>query len=227
MTADLETPPTTRRRRASRAAGPAGTPPETATVRVKAPPSDRPRKRPGVVGPPPRRPAHRRLVAIVAGAFGAVLAAALITAIVVLTVQVRATEAEAHREQRFVDTATSALINMFSYTQDNIDTGVNQWYSNTSGPLRDELSQPGNLDGLKALFRDTNAKSEAIVNGAALEGIDPVSNNANVLVSMRVTVTDIDGVNKPTQFYKLRVTVHEDDDGRMTLHDVMYPEGGN
>ncbi|MCG5431341.1 mammalian cell entry protein [Mycobacterium sp. MYCO198283] len=226
MTADLESRPTTRRR-ASRAAGPAGTAaPETATVRVKAPTGGA-GKRKSAAGPPPRRPAHRKLVANAAGAFAAVLAAALIAAIVALGVQIRHAEARAEREQRFVDTATSLLISMFSYTQDNIDSGVDQWYANTSGPLRDQLSQPGNLDGLKSLFRDTNAKSEAIVNGAALEGIDPVSNNASVLVSMRVTVTDIDGINKPTQFYKLRVTVHEDDDGKMTLNDITYPEGGN
>jgi Mce-associated membrane protein len=48
-----------------------------------------------------------------------------------------------------------------------------------------------------------------------------------VLVSVRVTVADVDGVNKPSQAYRLRVVVHEDDNGRMTGYDIKYPDGGN
>jgi len=40
-------------------------------------------------------------------------------------------------------------------------------------------------------------------------------------------VTDIDGVNKPSQAYRLRVIVHEDADGVMTGYDLKYPDGGN
>ena len=53
------------------------------------------------------------------------------------------------------------------------------------------------------------------------------SHGAAVLVSVRVTVTDIDGVNKPSQPYRMRVIVHEDDNGHMTGYDLKYPEGGN
>ena len=63
--------------------------------------------------------------------------------------------------------------------------------------------------------------------GAALESIDDVTNNAAVLVSVRVTVTDMDGTNKPSQPYRLRVVVHEDDNGHMTGYDLKYPDGGN
>lgn len=77
------------------------------------------------------------------------------------------------------------------------------------------------------MFRDTNASSEAVVNGAALEAIDEDRGNGSVLVAVRVTVTDVDGVNKPSQAYRLRVIVHEDDNGRMTGYDLKYPEGGN
>jgi Mce-associated membrane protein len=48
-----------------------------------------------------------------------------------------------------------------------------------------------------------------------------------VLVSVRVTVSDIDGVNKPSMPYRLRVIVHEDERGRMTGYDLKYPDGGN
>jgi hypothetical protein len=89
------------------------------------------------------------------------------------------------------------------------------------------MSQPGNVDNLKAIFRDTNASSETVINGAALEKVDEVAKNANVLVSVRVTVTDLNGVNKPSQPYRLRVVVHEDDNGHMTGYDLKYPDGGN
>jgi uncharacterized membrane protein (DUF485 family) len=109
-------------------------------------------------------------------------------------------EAAADRQQRFVDTATQAVVNMFSYNQNSIDESVNRFVNGTSGPLRDMMSQPGNVDNLKALFRDTNATSEAVINGAAMEGkIDEVAQNAAVLVSVRVTVTDLDGVNSPSR----------------------------
>ena len=94
---------------------------------------------------------------------------------------------------------------------------MNRFVNGTSGPLRDMMSQGNNVDNLKAIFRDTNASSEAVINGAALEGtIDEVAKNAAVLVSVRVTVTDLDGVNSPSLPYRLRVIVHEDDAGHLT-----------
>jgi Mce-associated membrane protein len=116
---------------------------------------------------------------------------------------------------------------MFSYNQNNIDESVNRFVDGTSGPLRDMMSQGNNVDNLKAIFRDTQASSEAVVSGAALEKIDEVGRNAAVLVAVRVTVTDLDGVNKPSQAYRMRVVVHEDDNGHMTGYDLKYPEGGN
>jgi Mce-associated membrane protein len=168
------------RRRASRAAGPAnGESTATTTVRVQAPAASS-KQRTAPLGPPPRRPAHRRLV-----------------------------------------------VNMFSYTPDTIDQSVNRFVDGTSGPLRGMLDSNNNVENLKILFRDTKASSEAVVNGAALESVDNVTDNASVLVSVRVTVTDIDGVNKPSMPYRMRVIVHEDDNGRMTGYDLKYPEGGN
>ena len=83
------------------------------------------------------------------------------------------------------------------------------------------LGANNNVENLKALFRSTNATSEAVVNGAALEGIDAVTDNASVLVSVRVTVADIDGVNKPSMPYRMRVIVHEDETG---ADDRLRPE---
>ena len=39
------------------------------------------------------------------------------------------------------------------------------------------------------------------------------------------TVADIDGTNKPSMPYRLRVIVHEDEQGRMTGYDLKYPDG--
>lgn len=136
-------------------------------------------------------------------------------------------DARQARNQRFVDAATQTVVNMFSYTPDTIDESVNRFVNGTSGPLRGMLNANNNVDNLKGLFRATNATSEAVVNGAALEGIDEISDNASVLVSVRVTVADIDGVNKPSMPYRLRVIVHEDENGRMTGYDLKYPDGGN
>jgi Mce-associated membrane protein len=167
------------------------------------------------------------MVGIISVATGFVAAAVLAGVVAVLLVQQRHAEANDARAQRYVDTATQTVVNMFSYTQNNIDDSVNRFVNGTSGPLRDMLSQGSNVENLKAMFRDTNATSEAVVNGAALEKIDEVSKNATVLVSVRVTVTDIDGVNKPSQPYRLRLVVHEDDNGHMTGYDLKYPDGGN
>jgi Mce-associated membrane protein len=216
-----------RRRRASRAAGPAAgeavasvgvkvDKPSTVTVRLARP-----------LAPPPRRRPNANLVAIVGLGITAVLAALLAGVVVLLLTQQRTADAEQAREQRFVDTASQTVVNMFSYNQNNIDESVNRFVNGTSGPLRDMMSQAGNVDNLKAIFRDTQASSEAVINGAALEKVDEVANNASVLVSVRVTVTDLDGVNKPSQPYRLRVIVHEDDNGHMTGYDLKYPDGGN
>lgn len=152
--------------------------------------------------------------------------AGLTAVVTVLLLQHRHADARQAREQRFVDAGKQTVVNMYSYTPDTIDESVNRFVNGTSGPLRSKFGTES-IEFLKSLYRKTNATSEAVVNGAALEGIDPVSNNASVLVAVRVTVADIDGVNKPSEPYRLRVIVHEDDAGRMTGYDLMYPNGGN
>jgi Mce-associated membrane protein len=216
------------RRRASRAAGPAAGDTAEAPVGVKVatPATVRVRlARP--LGPPPRRRANGNLVALVGLVVTAVLVAVLAGVVALLLTQQSHADAEQAREQQFIDTASQTVVNMFSYNQNNIDDSVNRFVNGTSGPLRDMMSQGGNVENLKAIFRDTNASSEAVINGAALEKVDEVANNAAVLVSVRVTVTDLDGVNKPSQPYRLRVIVHEDDNGHMTGYDLKYPDGGN
>lgn len=217
------------RRRASRAAGPAGGEVAAKTVRVDTP-AEPVKRRTAPVGPPPRRPAHRRLVGLIARVSAGVAIGALTGGLVVLVLQQRQADAEQARDQRFVDTATQTVVNMFSYTPDTIDQSVSRFYDGTSGPLRGMLSANNNIENIKALFRHTDATSEAVINGAALERIDNLSDHASVasvLVSVRVTVTDIDGVNKPSMPYRMRVIVHEDGNGRMTGYDLKYPEGGN
>jgi Mce-associated membrane protein len=214
------------RRRASRAAGPSGGEAASTTVRVEAA-SEPDKRRATPLGPPPRRRAHSRLVGLIALAFVLVGIAVLSGGIAPMWLQQRQADGKQARDQRFVDTATQTVVNMFSYTQDNIDQSVSRFVDGTSGPLRGMLSSNNNVENIKALFRHTNATSEAVVNGAALEGIDNVTDNASVLVSVRVTVTDMDGVNKPSEPYRMRVIVHEDDNGRMTGYDLKYPDGGN
>jgi Mce-associated membrane protein len=228
MTTTSSAPNKAVRRRASRAAGPAkgGTASPTA-VRVEAPASAPPKKATRRAGPPPRRPAHWRLVAQVALAFSFIAVAAVGTVVAVMLIQQKHAQAEQQRDQRFVDTASQTVVNMFSFKQDNIDDSVNRFVGGTSGPLRDMLSQSNNVENLKAMFRDTGGSSEAVINGAALEGIDGISNNASVLVSVRVTVSDTAGNNKPSQPYRMRVVVHQDDNGRMSAYDLKYPDGGN
>ncbi|ORB31857.1 mammalian cell entry protein [Mycolicibacterium parafortuitum] len=219
-------PPKRVRRRASRAAGPAKIEavPAPTGVSIEVP---QPVRRVSPVGPPPRRQPNRRLVAIASIAVAFVAVVALVAAVMVMLDQQRGIEAKQDRERRFVDTAAQSVVNMFSYTQNTIDESVNRFVDGTSGPLRAMMTQDGNVENLKLLFRDTNASSEAVVNGAALEKIDEIADNAAVLVSVRVTVTDLDGNNAPSEPYRMRVIVHEDDNGHMTAYDLKYPDGGN
>jgi Mce-associated membrane protein len=216
------------RRRASRAAGPATDDPVGPAAGLTVPTPAATRARIATpVGPPPRRRPNRRPVVVVGFAVLAVLALVLGIVLAVFVSHQRDVNATNARDQRFVDAASQTVENMFSYTQNTIDESVNRFVDGTSGPLRDMMSQGKNVDNLKAIFRDTQANSEAVINGAALEKIDEVAKNAAVLVAVRVTVTDINGVNAPSQPYRLRVIVHEDDNGRMTGYDLKYPEGGN
>ncbi|MEE2853304.1 MAG: mammalian cell entry protein [Actinomycetota bacterium] len=220
------------RRRASRAAGPAkGGPAQDATVQTEAPTAPKQSAKPvralKSIKPPPRRQPHRVLVGWISFAAAVLAIGALAAGLAYMWTQQRHATAAQARDQRFVDTATQTVVNMFSYKQDNIDESVNRFVNGTSGPLRGMLGANNNVENLKGLFRSTNATSEAVINGAALEGVDTVTDNASVLVSVRVTVADIDGVNKPSMPYRLRVIVHEDDAGKMTGYDLKYPDGGN
>lgn len=227
QTASTESPKPARRRRASRAAGPASGASTTSTsVPVDTPKPVRVRlSKP--VGPPPRRQPHRALVAWTAVATTLVLVVALGLAVFFTKRHQDGEEAEAARMQSFVDTASQYVVNMFSYTQNTIDADVDRFVNSTSGPLRDMMSQGQNTENLKLLFRDTNASAEAVINGAALEKFDALANRADVLVATRVTVTDLDGNNQPSKPYRLRVTVAEDDNGNMSFYDLKYPDGGN
>ncbi|WP_343576300.1 mammalian cell entry protein [Mycobacterium sp.] len=220
--------PTTRppRRRASRAAGPHGGAAAATTVRAETTPTPVTRTS-TPIGPPPRRPANARRVGWIALAASCIGIATLVGVVSLEVHDQRAADAEEFRAQRFVDTATQTVVNMFSYNQDNIDQSVARFVEGTSGPLHGMLSSNNNVENIKALFRHTDANSEAVVNGAALESIDSVTDNASVLVSIRVTVTDLDGVNKPSMPYRMRVIVHEDENGTMTGYDLKYPDGGN
>jgi Mce-associated membrane protein len=217
------------RRRASRAAGPAdgATTSGSSTAGVLVEPQPVKVRLPRPASPPPRRQPHRTLVAIISLAAAFVAAVVLGGVVTLMVVQQRDAEAAEARQQRFVDTASQTVVNMFSYTQDNIEQSVDRFVNGTSGPLRDMMSQSNNVENLKAIFRDTGASSETVINGAALEKVDDVAKNAAVLVSARVTVTDMDGNNKPSQPYRMRIIVHEDDNGHMTAYDLKYPEGGN
>jgi Mce-associated membrane protein len=231
VTAEKTTAPRVRRR-ASRAAGPAKSEATAAApVRVDVPAAPKPAAKTAKalqqVKAPPRRRPNRALVLWTSFAAALVAVGALAGCLAFLLHQQGQAAAKQARDQRFVDTATQTVVNMFSYKQDNIDESVNRFYNGTSGPLRGMLGANNNIENLKGIFRSTNATSEAVINGAALEGLDSVTDNASVLVSVRVTVADIDGVNKPSMPYRLRVIVHEDDQGRMTGYDLKYPDGGN
>lgn len=215
------------RRRASRAAGPTSgavatstgvpvEPPKTVKVRLSKP-----------AGPPPRRQPHRARLALVALVTVVVALAGLGAAVFLTARHQHLEEAQEAQNQLFVDTASQFVVNMFSYTQQTIDEDVDRFVDNTSGPLRDMMSQGQNTENLKLLFRDTNASAEAVINGAALEKVDKVADRADVLVAVRVTVTDLDGNNAPSKPYRLRVTVAEDDNGHMSFYDLKYPDGGN
>jgi Mce-associated membrane protein len=214
------------RRRASRAAGPAGGAAATASEPAEAPNTVKVRlTRPAT--PPPRRQPHRRLVAVVSLVAVFVAVAGLSAVGFWAYTHERSTDQKMAREQRFVDTASQLVVNMFSYKQDTIDASVDRFVNSTSGPLRAMMTEDNNTENLKLLFQDTNASAETVINGVALEKIDETAKNAAVLVSARVTVTDLDGNNQPSQPYRLRVIVHEDDNGNMTAYDLKYPEGGN
>lgn len=106
-----------RRRRASRAAGPASGESTATAVRVEAP-------KPVTVrltkpaAPPPRRQPNRKLVATVFLAAAAAATAVLVGLGALMVAAQRDTDATLAREQRFVDTASQLVVNMFSYEQD-------------------------------------------------------------------------------------------------------------
>lgn len=213
------------RRRASRAAGPAGDAVDGAGSPVRVPAPSRAALRAArPVGPPPRRRANTRQAAIVAGAAGLAATTVLGGLVTALLVQHRHAEAQQSRDQRFVDTAVQTVLSMYTYTPDTVNEQVDRFVAGTSGPLRDTMA--GNAENLKALLRETKHSSEAVINAAALEGIDQVAANASVLVAMRATATDADGVNKPSQPYALRIIVHEDSAGNMSAYDLKWPGGG-
>jgi Mce-associated membrane protein len=214
------------RRRASRPAGPHRGEPAIAAVPIDT--ESKPVKRPSTpISVPRRRPGNANRVGWIALAASLIGIAVLAGGVSFEMHQQHQADARQARAQRFVDTATQLLVNIFSHNQDSVDKSVTSFVDNTSGPLRAQLTSNNNVENLKTLFRHTDSTSEAVVNGAALEGIDNVTDNASVLVALRVTVTSREGVNQPSEAYRMRVIMHEDEKGRMTVDDMKWPNGGN
>lgn len=229
-------PPVSRvRRRASRPAGSAGSPEASTVLDVAIPstasktatePGTTTAARPAIQVP--RRQPHRILVAAIGLTVVAVLVAALAGGTWFLWHGNGQIEATQDRDQRFVDTAKQTVVNMFSYTQNTVDESVNRFVGGIGpGPLRDMMNQSNNAENLKYLFKQTQANSEAVITAAALESVDNTSNIAKVLVTVRVTLSDMNGVNQPSTPYRQRVFIREDDNGHMSAYDIKYPDGGN
>jgi Mce-associated membrane protein len=230
MTTTNSRPQQAARRRAVRAAGPAnGATAETTSVRLEKPPlEERPGRKPTrKAGPPPRRPAHRRRVAIVALAVGLLAVAGLATVVTSMFFQNRDAQVLREQDQRFVDTASQLAVNMYSFNQNTVEDSVKTVVDSTSGPLHDMLARDNHTEILEQFFRSMGGSSEAVVTGAALESKDADTGTATVLVSVRVTTTDANGNNQPSTPSRMRITVRQEDDGRMTGYDLKWPDGGN
>lgn len=227
MTAIESPPEKLTRRRAVRAAGPAnGGAAETTTVKVEK--TVRADTLPRKAEPRRRRSSHRRLVAVVA--FVVVGIATVVTGSAVgwLLWDQKQQERVQAQDQRYVDTAVQTLVNMYTFKPENLEQSVDTFYAGISGPLRDEWARDNHIQNLKALLRATGNSSEAVVNGATLESVDPETKTAQVLVSLRVTQSDTNGNNKPSLPMRWRVQVSEDlDTGQLSTSDMKYPDGGS
>ena len=176
----------------------------------------------------PQRQPHRSLVMAVGVGVAALLVVLLALGSALLWHGNGQIEAAQDRDQRFVDTAKQTVVNMFSYTQDTVDQSVNRFINGVGpGPLRDMLSQNNNGDNLKYLFKQTQSNSDAVITAAALESVDETSKIAKVLVTVRVIMSDMNGVNQPSKAFRQRILVREDDNGHLSAYDVKYPDGGN
>jgi Mce-associated membrane protein len=166
-------------------------------------------------------------VAIVALAVGVLAVGGLATLVTMTYFGNRDAQALAQRDQQYVDTASQLAVNMYSFNQNTVEDSVKRVVSSTSGPLHDMLARDNHTEVLEQFFRSMGGSSEAVVTGAALESKDADTNTATVLVSVRVTTTDANGNNQPSTPSRMRITVQQEDDGRMTGYDLKWPDGGN
>ena len=230
-TDDTSEPPVSRvRRRASRPAGPveltesSGAALDLSVPVAVADTATTPR----IAVQAPQRLPHRPLVTAVGVGVAALLVVLLAVGSALLWHGNAQIEAAQDRDQRFVDTAKQTVVNMFSYTQNNVEESVNRFINGVGpGPLRDMLSQNNNGENLKYLFKQTQSNSDAVITAAALESVDETSKIAKVLVTVRVTMSDMNGVNQPSKAFRQRVFVREDDNGHLSAYDIKYPDGGN
>ena len=215
------------RRRAVRAAGPASDGVAEATT-VKVERASRDATPPRKTEPRRRRSSHRRLVAVVALVVLGIATVVAGGAAGWLLWDVKQQERAQAHDQQYVDTAVQTMVNMYTFKPDSLEQSVDTFYAGISGSLRDEWARDNHIPSLKALLRATGNSSEAVVNGATLESVDPETKTAVVLVSLRVTQSDTNGNNKPSLPMRWRVQVSEDlDTGKMTTSDMKYPDGGS
>lgn len=121
--------------------------------------------------------------------------------------------------QPYVDTASSYVQNMYTYTADSVDRTVEQSLATSTNPLHDTLSD--SAGELKALLRDQGSSS-CTINSTGLEALN--GTEASVLVAMRATVTNADGQAGPSTPYAIRVMVRQVG-GQLKVADLKWPDG--
>ena len=214
-----------RRNRAPAATVAAGV---AATVRPKRAP-EAPGQDAGSVKPPPRRQPHRVLVGWISLAAALLAIGALAGGLACADLSSSAqAEAQQARDQRFVDTATQTVVNMFSYKQDNIDESVNRFVNGTSGPLRGMLSANNNVENLKAPVpphqRDIGSGRQRRCSGKHRRGRTTTPRCWCRCGSRSPTSTG--STSHPCRI-GCGSSCTRTSTGRMTGYDLKYPDGGN
>ena len=89
------------------------------------------------------------------------------------------------------------------------------------------MSQGNNVENLKLLFRDTERQLGGSHQRCRAGEVRRHRDNRSGACGGAGHGHRPRRQQQPSQPYRLRVTVHEDDNGQMTVYDLKYPDGGN
>ncbi len=119
--------------------------------------------------------------------------------------QVYQSDQLSRRQERFVEAAQRGALNLTTIDFQHADADVRRILDSSTGAFHDEFAQ--HSDGFTDVVKKAQSRSQGTVTAAGMESSS--NNQAQVLVAVQVSISDLTSSDQEPRSWRMRVTVDE------------------